>query len=136
MKDLILTLLLLSVYCLVSAQNCKISGTLIDKVSNNPLPYANAILKSPVDSTVLLGTITDSDGHFLIKEIESGQYSLKLSFIGYQSVVIDKLRLQRGLRDIGIIKLDVLSENLSELVVRATPPAISYKVDKKVSSRF
>ena len=132
MKNLIFTLLLLSVYCLVSAQNCKISGTLIDKVSNNPLPYANAILKSPVDSTVLLGTITDGDGHFLIKDIKAGQYSLKLSFIGYQSVVIDKLRLQRGLRDIGIIKLDVLSENISELVVRATPPAISYKVDKKV----
>lgn len=61
-----------------------------------------------------------------------GQYNLKLSFIGYQSVVIDKIRLQRGLRDMGVIELKVLSENIKEVVVRATPPSISYKVDKKV----
>ncbi len=132
MKNLFLTFLFISLYCLASAQNCKLSGTLIDKASNNPIPYANAILKSPTDSILFKGTITDDAGRFTIKDIKAGQYNLKLSFIGYQSVVIDKIRLQRGLRDMGRIELNVLSENLNEVVVRATPPSISYKVDKKV----
>ena len=132
MKNLFVTFLFISLYCLASAQNCKLSGILIDKASNNPIPYANAILKSPSDSTLFKGAITDNDGRFIIENIKAGEYNLKLSFIGYQSVVIDKIRLQRGLRDMGRIELNVLSENLNEVVVRATPPSISYKVDKKV----
>ncbi len=59
MKNVFLSLVFLSICCLVSAQTCKISGILIDKMSDKPIPYANAILKSPVDSTFFMGTITD-----------------------------------------------------------------------------
>lgn len=132
MKNLLITLLFLSICSLASTQTCKLTGRLIDMASKKPIPYANAILKSPTDSTVFKGTITNDTGGFTIKGIKGGQYNLKLSFIGYQSVVIDKIRLQRGLRDMGVIELKVLSENIKEVVVRATPPSISYKVDKKV----
>jgi len=117
---------------MVSAQSCKLSGKLIDQTSHNPIPYANATLKSPNDSTVLIGTITDDEGRFTIKDVKAGNYSLKLSFIGYQSVEFDRITLQTGLRDIGTVNLKVLSENLNEVTVKAIAPSISYKVDKKV----
>lgn len=70
MKNLLITLLFLSICSLASTQTCKLTGRLIDMASKKPIPYANAILKSPTDSTVFKGTITNDTGGFTIKGIK------------------------------------------------------------------
>ena len=60
-----------------------INGTITDKDSNNtPLAFANALVK---DTNI--GVTTDESGRFSIA-IEPGNYTLQLSFIGYESVEV------------------------------------------------
>ncbi len=114
------------------AQNCSISGTVFDKSSNTPIQYANAILTSPTDSSLLLGAITNEKGIFLIDGIKEGTYNLKLSFIGYETVTRESISIQKGQNKIDPLIMDVLKSNLEEVTVRSTRQAITYKVDKKV----
>lgn len=132
MKKTLFTIIFCLVHLLVFTQNCKLTGKLIDRFSGEPITYANAILTSSKDSTYLQGAITNNHGLFIIENVKIGSYNLKLSFIGYQSVQMNEVLLQRGTRDIGVIPLNVLTENLDAITVKATKASISYKVDKKV----
>ncbi len=114
------------------SQNCEVAGTVLDKVSHEPIAYANISLLSSNDSLLVAGAITDDSGHFLIDHIKNGYYKLKMSFIGYQTTIIDNVLLQPGKRDIGNTELQVLSENLEEINIKATKPPMTYKVDRKV----
>lgn len=113
-------------------QKAQLKGKVQDAENKEPMPYANITLISKSDSTLLLGGMTDDNGKFLIKDIPTGTYLVKISFIGYQSIVIPKLQLGRGTRDMGITQLKMLSENLGEVVIKASQSPISYRVDRKV----
>jgi outer membrane receptor protein involved in Fe transport len=131
-KEMFLLFLLVFLSIKPFAQECRLIGVIIDDLTGHPIPYANAIITSAKDSTVFLGAITDDDGQFIIEKIKQGKYQLTLSFIGYQSVIMENLLLQRGTRDIGEVKMNILAENLEAVTIKATTTPISYKVDKKV----
>ena len=57
-----------------------VTGTLTD-TDNNPISGANIYL----DGTVL-GTASDNSGSFIIRNVPQGEYTLIISFIGYQQV--------------------------------------------------
>ena len=116
----------------ISAQNCSISGSVLDKGSNNPIQYANAIVTSPADSSLLMGAITNEEGKFFVSNLKEGKYNLKLSFIGYETVMLENIYVKKGQNQIETVTMDVLKNNLKEVTVKATKQAISYKVDKKV----
>jgi len=132
MKIRLLLLFFLLLLQNIHAQNCKITGKIIDEQNSKPLPYANAILTSLSDSTILLGAISNDNGVFEIEKIEKGKYNLMLSFMGYQSLEFKEVNVYKGTRNIGEIKLKASSENLSEVTVKAVRSPVSYKVDRKV----
>ncbi|MCG6190726.1 TonB-dependent receptor [Maribellus maritimus] len=101
-------------------------------MSYESIAYANIGLFSENDSAPLTGTISNEEGIFSIQDIKTGKYRIKISFIGYQSVIIDNVLLQPGTRELGKIALEVLSENLDELTIVSTKPPMTYKVDRKV----
>lgn len=114
------------------SQNTTLTGTIIDNKTKEPLPYANAIITSDKDSTILLGAIANNKGKFLIEDIPPGIYELSLSFIGYQTIHINEIIIQGNSQDIGLVKLNVLNENLDEVTIRTTKSPINYKIDRKV----
>lgn len=59
----------------------------MDKATYEPIAYANIFLFTERDSFVK-GTITDEKGVFRIARITPGNYSIKISFIGYNSVIL------------------------------------------------
>ena len=61
-------------------QGYSISGTVSSK--NNPLPYANVILKG-----IKKGAMTDEQGAFKIVGLNSRLYSILVSYTGYRSVL-------------------------------------------------
>lgn len=69
--------LLIFAFNTVTAQNNSISGTI--RSEEGPLPFASiSVQKSS------LGASTDTSGNFKIKNIPSGQYTIKASAIGYK----------------------------------------------------
>ena len=79
-------LLLFSIAAFSFAQDRKISGTLIDKDTDEPLSQVTLqLLKT--DSSFVSGTVSGDDGRFSLSAPRSGKYLLKISCIGYVTSV-------------------------------------------------
>lgn len=69
------------------AQNhATIFGKVIDNTLDEPLPFANIVLYHETDTVSVDGTITDENGIFVLKDLESGNYKIKINYLGYRPV--------------------------------------------------
>ncbi len=68
------------------AQTGTFKGTVLDGLSGEAIPFANVIIER--NGTQTAGTTTDFDGKFTIKPIEPGTYTVKATFVGYQTFVM------------------------------------------------
>ena len=55
-----------------------ITGHVIEKGTENSLPYATVIIVETGE-----GTVTDADGYFKLKKVPAGKYTLKVNSVGY-----------------------------------------------------
>lgn len=80
-----LILILLAVLALpLAAQERKITGTILDKDSKEPIEQATIqLLKS--DSTYVGGALSDEKGNFTLKTPANGKYILRISSLGYSN---------------------------------------------------
>ena len=94
MKSKILLLLLGSILCATTvwAQTGKIAGQVKDKESGEPLPGANIIIAGTT-----LGAAANMDGYYSIINVPPGTYNLRSSFIGYQQMTIQEVRVNINL---------------------------------------
>lgn len=76
---LTLTLLTFLSSFLLFAQTGVIKGTVTNKINNEPLGFVNVYIPE-IES----GAVTDIDGKFEIKNLEPGNYSVVVSFVGFQ----------------------------------------------------
>ena len=63
------------------AQNTNISGTVIDKLTNETLPGVSIAVKGKA-----IGTSTTTDGTFSLSTSESTPFTLVISYIGYKTI--------------------------------------------------
>ncbi len=112
----------------------KITGTLIDIQSGKPIEYGNIVLYRFRDSSMVTGTISNSQGKFLFDNVNAGRYFLKISFIGFETKVIDSLFVTPRNQeiDLGTIKLTPAVFKLGEVVVQGEKELIINNLDKKV----
>ena len=118
----ILLLLTMAVLALSASAQKKyvITGTVSDSELGYPLKYATATatLKG---TSASLGTMTDSLGQFSIALPSTGQYKVKIAYIGYESQTLDaRLSPESDSVSLGVIKLVGEDKTLSEAVVTAT----------------
>src|SRR6478736_3185031 len=71
----------------------RITGTVIDKESRQPLPGANVFIKVADEEASIKGAVTDVDGHFALEAIPVGRHYLNCSFIGYDNWTSSYLEL-------------------------------------------
>ena len=88
MKKTLLALLLL-VCCAATAlaQERKITGTLLDKESREPVLQATIQLLKAKDSLYVAGAVTNEEGDFTLVAPENGKYIIKMSNVGYKTVL-------------------------------------------------
>ncbi|MBK7028487.1 MAG: carboxypeptidase-like regulatory domain-containing protein [Bacteroidales bacterium] len=67
-----------------------IRGVVLDNDSKVSLPGANVLI---LNSSPAIGTATDSDGKFMLKNVPLGRQSIQVSYIGYETVVVSNLIL-------------------------------------------
>ncbi len=87
-RALILSLMFLLPICLYAGTTGKIIGTVVDKSTGEALPGANVLIEG-----TSLGAATNAQGGFIILNVPPGSYSLKASFIGYEVVVYQNIRV-------------------------------------------
>lgn len=88
-----------------------ITGALLDE-NKKPLEFANIILLSAPDSTFIQGTISDKNGNFIFRNINNSSKILKVSFIGYNTLIMKcskdnmgKLMLTKSETDLNEVKI-------------------------------
>ena len=68
-----------------------IEGVITDKVDKETLPGVNVIIKGTT-----FGDATDENGKYSISKIRPGEYSIQISFIGYETVLLTGIKVKAG----------------------------------------
>ena len=110
-----------------------ISGTVLDQATQAPVEYANIVLLSAVDTSLITGTISDDAGDFILAPIRNGAYLMEVRFIGYttqkKSVTISS---ENNTIDFGDIFIAPDTYTLNDVVVSSERSPVTYQIDKKV----
>ena len=84
---------------------------------DEPLAYANVLLLARRDSAFVNGTVTRQDGSFVLLAEEGAAYTLKVSYVGYQTAIGECLAENR-------VRLQPDAREVREVVVTANRPLI------------
>jgi hypothetical protein len=115
------------------AQKGLISGSVADSTSGEPVSFATIALIKPPDTNSMTGTVSDEAGIFSLKNIPNGRYRLMVSFIGYESRIIEGINISSATleADLGEIKLRPAKINLETVEVTGVARTASQKIDRQ-----
>ena len=120
MKRLLFSLLALIVSQTLLAQKYVVTGSVEDERNMNKLEFASATLMK-LDSTKIIGIMTDSIGAFKLRVAQPGAYILRVSFVGYSKADrMVTLTENNDSIDLGIIGLAGDKYTLQSAVVTGT----------------
>ena len=88
-----------------------ITGTVIDGDFNEPLPFANILLKETGE-----GVTSDFDGKYSF-ELEEGTYTLQFSFVGYETKIVTQIQVMGNEYTITDVVLNSVAQGLEEVIV-------------------
>src|SRR5450432_946591 len=80
-----ITTVLLLFCSAVAFTQTTVKGTLNDKFTRQKLSGATVLLTSTTG--VILHTVTDEDGEFRFKDLNDGDYTLEINYVGFTSYV-------------------------------------------------
>ncbi|MDO7845670.1 outer membrane beta-barrel family protein [Hymenobacter sp. M29] len=107
-----------------------ISGTLADSASGKPLREASVSLTLARDSSYVTFGITDSDGHFVLREVALGRYVVQVSALGYRARRVPvAVTAAAPAPTLGTLRLGGLSQKLGEVVVTQERAPVSVSGD-------
>lgn len=109
-----------------------IIGKVINKATNEPMDFVNVQLLEPAGGKQLpIGASTDEAGNFIIDNVKSGKYIIRISNIGSVDVERDVV-VDNSVVNVGTIKLADDSKMLQEVVVEGIRSQMRFELDKKV----
>lgn len=104
MKPYLLILLFLLSTKVFAQENVIITGKTIDSKTSLPIEYVGVILSSKIDSNKKVGVVTNKAGELLFKDIAKGDYTLKISAMGYNPILRTITFSGKNI-DLGILKM-------------------------------
>lgn len=134
---LLLTLLLAMLH--VNAQKADVSGRVVDADEGLPLDKATIQLyrisskkNSKKDTTFVVGTLSNEKGEFGFSSVKSGSYLLKVTFMGYETLMRNITKQVGKALSLGNIMMESNSVALDETVITAKLQKMVIKDDTVV----
>lgn len=122
-----------SVIGVFAQSNAKITGTVVDSLTQQPVEFANIALVAPGSETPLDGTICDEKGGFTLSKIAVGNYQVLVSFIGFETKRIDvSIRDKRDNINLGTLTISPTPQVLEAVTVEGEKALIEERVDRTV----
>ncbi|MBN1349103.1 carboxypeptidase-like regulatory domain-containing protein, partial [candidate division KSB1 bacterium] len=90
-----------------------IEGTVLEMDTKEPLPGVNVMLKG-----TFLGASTDLNGHYIIRKVPPGKYTLSFSMIGHQKQQVRNVKVDPA-------ATTTVSVNLKETVIDMNPVIVT-----------
>jgi len=112
----------------------RVSGTVIDSITQKPVDYASVGLGRSSSEKSTNGALTDQKGVFKIDNVVPGKYKLTITFLGYETKIINPVTTTPSKPDLnlGRIVLTPSSTALKEVTVTGEAAIIENRVDKVV----
>lgn len=117
MSRILLTILCMWLPLQLMAQGFTVRGRVVDKLSRQPVPYANVSLYGNPGQ----GASTDSLGQFRIEHVAPGIYQLSVSCIGYKNLLSPEYIVSAKLPPVEL-ELEEDASQLAEVTVQAAAP--------------
>lgn len=111
------------------ARNVTVTGKVVETESNLPLEYATIAFINR-ENRVVTGGITDANGNYSI-EVPTGVYTVRFEFISYKTESLTGQRIFQNM-SLPTMALELDSESLDEVVVRAETTEVQVRLDKKI----
>lgn len=128
MKKLFLIFIYLIPMMLYAGTTGKISGKITDAVTNEPLIGVNIVILG-----TSLGSATDIDGNYVILNIPPGIYQVKISSIGYKSLLVSEVKIVADRTTVLTYSLEPTSIEVGEVVISAKTPLVQKDLTSSVS---
>lgn len=108
----------------------KLTGTVIDQETQEPLGYVTVSVVSLPDSTLQGGGLTDMKGKFSV-EVAPGEYTIQFDYMGYVDLSVP-INVTSSSKDMGNISLKESTVTLQEVEVVGQRSQVELKLDKRV----
>ena len=130
-KITLMVLFWASALTVAMAQKITVSGKVLDGLTQgDPLPFASVTLLTPKDSTMAAGVQTGDDGSFKLPAVAAGNYILRITYVGYQTIFKDlTLTKENRKEDAGIFILLENAKLMKEAEVTARAAQVEMKED-------
>lgn len=115
-KKAILFLLFAGIQFIALSQTSSIKGRIFNSINNEPIPFANIIIDS---STV--GTASDIDGFYEIKNLQPGEYTITCSTVGFERAIFYEVMVSPVKATNLDIPLNETASNLKAVEITANP---------------
>lgn len=106
-----------------------LTGNVIDE-GKKPVEGASSEIILLTDSAKSQSVLTDKDGSFSFQNIEYGYYRLRITYVGFQPLIIDSIYFRSDRADFNLSDLLLKSksaESLGEVIIYAEKPLIQSK---------
>ncbi|WP_266203871.1 TonB-dependent receptor domain-containing protein [Pontibacter kalidii] len=112
----------------------RVSGTLLEAGSSKPLGFANVVLLTLPDSSLVTGATTDVEGVFILDRVPAGRYVLRASMVGYPTKYVSGINITADKPEaaLGNITLSASATQLGEVEVVAQRQIVEFELDKRV----
>lgn len=108
------------------SQSYNVSGKITDSTQNIGLPRANIMLMTTSDTTKFHGEISDLNGSFVIENVKTGNYILKISFLGYQTY-----RMQISVRNANLLLKPIMMKQSTSMLEGVNIEAVQVRAVMK-----
>lgn len=110
----------------------QLSGTVIDGATTQPLPFASVVAVKQINGkdSLLGGGQTNELGTFTLTSLPAGAMTVRITFVGYQTVE-QRVRLNQTALALGNITLKPDASLLKEVKVTAEKSGISMTMEKR-----
>jgi TonB-dependent receptor len=112
----------------ILAANASIEGTVKDVKTGEPLFGANIVLLG-----TSLGGTTDIDGNYKIASVTPGNYTIKISYVGYKDQQ-EKIKIKDGAHERKDFALEAISVEGQEVIVTAQAIGQTQAINQQLSS--
>ncbi|MBD79501.1 MAG: ferric aerobactin receptor [Crocinitomicaceae bacterium] len=113
---LIVTVVTLFLVVRVHAQTGSVSGTIVDEISNEPIPFANIIVQGTTS-----GAVTDFEGKYKIDNLKPGFIRLEISVLGYAKRLSEQIQIISNRTSNFDVKLEKSMQQMEEVVIESSP---------------
>ena len=111
-----------------------IRGTITDAASATPVEYATIVLLSAEGEQQITGTVSEAGGSFRLSDVPTGNYQLRISFIGYEEQTLPEVNTtpKSPDLDLGTIALGTDAVLLEGVEVIGESALVENRIDKLV----